>query len=328
MSHITVRPFDNALQSVVLSNASLELTVLPEVGAHIHSIVHKPSQTEFLWHHPRNKPHLHQVNEKFDDVFSGGWDELFPTCDACTVQGTSFPDHGELWSTPWDWAIEPFSKDTTCLFTGVTAKTVPVRFERRLVLDAQQPQCHVYYRVQNLSPDTLKLIWGIHPLFQISKHHRMDLPPGKIKVDLTSTDLLGTVGQGYDWPLLPTPTRLVDMRHLPGPEVSAFAGHYCTEPSKNWFALTDTKKQVGIALVYPRDIFRSLWLWQSYGGWRGLYHLAIEPWVGYPVKLDEAIQAGHHLTLSGEQTLEYKVSVLAYTGLIKVGNVTEHGVVE
>jgi galactose mutarotase-like enzyme len=328
MSHITVRPFDNDLQSVVLSNATLEVVVFPEAGARIYSIFHKPSQTEFLWHHPVNAPRSNQSGEWFDDVFCGGWDELFPTCEACEFQGVHVPDHGELWSTSWEWSIEHAGLTSPCLYTGVTAKVFPVRFERSLVLDPHKPMIHLHYCLKNLSSKSLKLIWGIHPLFNITPHHRIDLPLGNMQVDLSSTILLGTVGQIYEWPFLPTPSDVRDMRTPLKAEAKTFAGHYCTKPSANWFALTDTKKQLGIALIYPRDIFRSLWLWQSYGGWQGLYHLAIEPWVGYPVKLDEAIKADHHLTLLGEQTLEYKVSVLAYTGLIKVGNVTEHEVVE
>lgn len=107
------------------------------------------------------------------------------------------------------------------------------------------------------------------------------------------------------------------MRILPGAETNTFAGHYCTKSSSNWFTLTDTKKQVGVAMIYPQDIFRSLWLWQSYGGWQGLYHLAVEPWVGHPVNLEQAVRLGNYHLLSGQQTLEYQVSILVYEGSIK-----------
>jgi galactose mutarotase-like enzyme len=318
MSQVSVRPFNDSLQSVVLSNDALELVVFPEAGARIYSIFHKPSQTEFLWHHPTNAPRAYESGEWFDDIFCGGWDELFPSCEACEFRGIHVPDHGELWFRSWEWRIESPS-----LYTGVTAKVFPVRFERCLTLDAHKPIIHLRYRLQNLSSKNLELIWGIHPLFNITPHHRLDLPPGTMQVDLSSSETLGTFGQIYEWPFLPTPSGTRDMRQLPGADANAFAGHYCLRSSSNWFALTDTQKQVGIAMIYPQDIFRSLWLWQSYGGWQKLYHLAVEPWVGYPVNLEGAVRKGNQYSLTAHQTLEYKVSLIVYPGLTKVDIVTE-----
>lgn len=323
MSEIVVRPSSGGLQSVVLNSKTLEVVVFPEAGARIYSIFHKPSQTEFLWHHPTNVPRAYLSGEWFDDVFCGGWDELFPSCEACEFQGIHIPDHGELWSASWEWTIENTPSASGCLYTGVTAKVFPVRFERWLTLDAHQPVIHMHYRLKNLSSQNLELIWGIHPLFNITPYHRLDLPPGTIQVDLSSSETLGKVGQIYEWPFLPTLSGARDMRTLPGAEAKTFAGHYCTKSSSNWFALTDTKKQVGIAMIYPREIFQNLWLWQSYGGWKGLYHLAVEPWVGYPVNLEQAVREGHYLSLSAAQTLEYSVSVFVYTGLTRVDTITD-----
>jgi galactose mutarotase-like enzyme len=306
------------LQAVVLSNDVLELVIFPGTGARIYSIFHKESQTEFLWHHPHNPPRPTNTTETFDDVFPGGWDELFPTCDPCEFQGIHIPDHGEVWAIPWEWAIEKVDDVTQWLYTGVTAKLFPVRFERRIHLDVHQPKFQLHYRLTNLSSKRLKLIWGIHPLFAISPHHRLELPPGTMKVDLSSEEKFGTHGQLYAWPTLPTAQGVTDMRNLPGPEAKAFAGHYCIEPSENWFALTNTRKHVGIAVVYPSEIFRSLWLWQSYGGWREWYHLAVEPWVGHPVRLDQAVEAGSCYSLAGYEKLDYRVWVNVYSGAANV----------
>jgi hypothetical protein len=313
MTHISVRSF-NGLQAVDLNNDLLSVTVFSETGARIYSIFYKPTQTEFLWHHPQNTPRLHEPGEMFDDVFPGGWDELFPTCDACEFQGLQVPDHGELWAVPWEWRVEKQHTGSECLYTGVTAKQFPVRFERRIYLDPLEPTFTLRYRLTNLSSNPLDLIWGIHPLFSITENHRLELPGGKMNVDLSSGENFGAHGQVYDWPYLPTPKGNRDMRIMPAADSKAFAGHYCTESRGNWFALTDTVKGVGIKLVYPQEIFRSLWLWQSYGGWRDLYHLAVEPWVGSPVRLDEAVRRGNHVTIPSQKTIEYEVSVVIYLG--------------
>jgi len=42
----------NGLRALVLENPTLRLVILPETGGRIYSIVHKPTDTEILWHHP------------------------------------------------------------------------------------------------------------------------------------------------------------------------------------------------------------------------------------------------------------------------------------
>lgn len=311
----------HGLRAVVLENRELRVVVLPEAGARIFSLVHKRSDTDLLWHHPRIPPRRTPYGAPFDNTFSGGWDELFPTAEACEFRGEAVPDHGELWALPWAWREVPTADGSACLYTSVHSPLFPVRFERWLHLEANLPYLRAKYRVTNISAHALDLIWGIHPLLAISPAHRLDLPPCELLVDHASGDHLGRPGQRYGWPHLPTQEGLHDMRLVPAAEDHSFAGHYATNTSGNWFALTDTEARVGIAFVYPPEVFRALWLWGSFGGWRGLYHLAVEPWVGFPVNLKLAVEAGRGRTVAGLETVSYEVAVTTYEGLSGVGGV-------
>lgn len=309
----------HGLRAVVLENRDLRVVVLPEAGARIQSLVHKRSDTELFWQHPRVPPRRVPYGAPFDNTFSGGWDELFPTAEACAFRGESVPDHGELWALPWAWREVPTEDSSACLYTSVYSPMFPVHFERWLHLGAEQPCLRAKYQVTNLSAYPLELIWGIHPLLAIGPAHRLDLPPCELLVDHASSPRLGQAGQQYRWPHLPTPQGPRDMRFLPAAEDHSFAGHYATETTGNWFALTNTTTGVGIAFVYPPEVFKALWLWGSYGGWRGLYHLAVEPWVSFPVNLKRAVEAGRGRTVAGFETVSYEVAVTSYEGLSGVG---------
>ncbi len=315
----------HGVRAVMLENRQLRVVVLPETGGRIYSLVHKPSDTEFLWHNPRANPRLIPFGTSFDDNLVGGWDDLLPTVDACTYQGEAVPDHGELWGLPWDWKITPTKDGSVSLYTSVTAPITPVKLERWLTVADDQPELHVRYRLTNLAPQPVDLLWGIHPLFVISPVHRLDLPPSRMLVELASSEQVGQVGQFYEWPHLPTTVGSVDMRQIPPSEVNASAGHYAIESSAGWLALTDQASQVGIALVYPAEVFKSLWLWMSFGGWRNHYHLAVEPWTGSPVNLAQAAAAGRQTILTAHQSIDYEVTVFAYTGLTHVTRVERDG---
>ena len=77
--------------------------------------------------------------------------------------------------------------------------------------------------------------------------------------------------------------------------------------------------------MYPKAVFKALWLWMSFGGWRNHYHLAVEPWTGYPVNLEQAVVAGHQTILTGHQSIDCEVTVFAYTGLTHVTRVEHDG---
>jgi hypothetical protein len=78
-------------------------------------------------------------------------------------------------------------------------------------------------------------------------------------------------------------------------------------------------------VVFPTDVFKALWIWQVYGGWRGLYQLAIEPWVGYPVRLEQAIEAGRQRILHPGAPIEYETAMVVYSGLERVTKIARDG---
>lgn len=315
----------NGLRAIVLDNPALQVTVFPEAGARVYNLIHKPTDTNLLWHHPRTLPRHIPYGSIFDDTWPGGWDEILPSTEACQYRGETLPNMGELWALPWDWQAVDTDDGSACLYTGVSAAILPLRYEHWLRLDAVEPVIHLRYRVTNLSLSPLDLIWGIHPVFAISPQHRIDLPPCTGLVGQSSGSRLGQTGQAYQWPHLPTPEGAVDMRRVPPYKTNVFGGHYATNLQGSWFALTDTARRVGIGMVFPADIFKALWLWQVYGGWRGLYQLAIEPWVGYPVRLGQAIEAGRQRILPPGQPVEYEAALVVYTGLEAVSGIQRTG---
>ncbi|MGA8868674.1 MAG: hypothetical protein WB510_16990, partial [Candidatus Sulfotelmatobacter sp.] len=96
------------LRTVVIENRFLRVVVLPEAGAKIWQIIYKPTDVELLWNNPRIAPARLPSTSRYDDVWSGGWDELFPNDEIALIEGESYPDHGELWTG--EWQAEPWAK--------------------------------------------------------------------------------------------------------------------------------------------------------------------------------------------------------------------------
>src|SRR5438309_10863054 len=90
------------LRAVVLENQLLRMVVLPEAGAKIWQITYKPLDSNLLWNNPRIAPARLPVNSRYDDVWSGGWDELFPNDYVAIIEGERYSDHGGVWTGGWD----------------------------------------------------------------------------------------------------------------------------------------------------------------------------------------------------------------------------------
>jgi hypothetical protein len=302
----------------ILENRSLRVVVVPELGGKVFELVDKVGDRDLLWHNRRIEPRRAPFGANFDDWWSGGWDEIFPTGDVAQLAGEPLPYMGELWSVPWEAREDPAPDGAVGMVATGPGTIAPARLERRLELRGDEPVLRVSYRLTNLDLRPLPYLWGIHPAFAISPVHRIDLLAERMLVGVSSDQsLFGAPGDTYTWPHLGTR----DLSLVPLPSTLAFAGHWATELREGWVALTDTETRRGVAIAFPRDVFTSVWLWQVYGGWRGHYHLALEPWTGHPMQLEQALAAGTARHLAPGETHTAEVAFVVYGDRERVSGV-------
>lgn len=303
--------------AMILENAVLRVTVLPELGGHVLDLVDKVLDRNLLWENPRTGPRRAPYGAEFDDWWSGGWDEIFPSGDRAKLHGEELPYMGELWSVPWTAGAGAAGGRAWIAATGL-ATMAPARLERTLELREDEPVLRARYRLTNLDVRPLPFLWGIHPSFGVTPAHRIDAPKGGMWVGVSSGPTMGAVGATYRWPMQADPgavggTRDV-RRVLPASE-AVFGGHWAIDLEDGWLALTDTVARRGVAIAFPVDIFPHAWLWQVYGGWRGHHHVCLEPWTGYPMQLEEALAAGRARVLEPGESLEAEVAFIVFAGL-------------
>lgn len=303
----------HSLSAIRLENDWLALSILPDVGAKIYDLIWKPSGRNLLWHNPRILPQPYPVDANFDNYWCGGWDDGFPTCDACDHKGENYPNLGELRSVRW----KPLS--TNNQGSEVVARLEafgpisPVRAEKTVTLSGSGPVVKVRYEIENVGPAPLDFIWGTHPALAPTRHMILRIPARTGIVSLSSDAKLGVPGQKYTWPTLETPGGKTDMCYTRGIDANIFCGHYATDLDAGWYAAEDAETGEGFLLTFPRDICPYLWLWLVYGGWRGYHHVIVEPWTSYPVNLAEAVKAGTSRVLEPGAKFDVEVKATVYT---------------
>ncbi|HEY1167600.1 MAG TPA: DUF4432 family protein [Candidatus Limnocylindrales bacterium] len=313
----------NGIPALILENAALRVAVLPELGGHVPELVDKAADRNLLWSNHRTSPRRAPYGANFDDWWSGGWDEIFPTGDRAELHGEPLPYMGELWSVPWS-ATAGMAEGRAWIEAAAFGTIAPARLERTMELRGDEPVLRVRYRLTNLDYRPLPFLWGIHPCFAVTPAHRIDLPAVQMLVGVSSGPVMGEVGASYAWPDQPdsaAPNGTRDARRILAASVAVFGGHWATDLREGWLALTDSATRRGVALAFSRDVFPYAWLWQVYGGWRGHYHLCLEPWTGYPMELQQAGAAGRTRALAPGESLETETAFVLFDGLERVTSV-------
>jgi hypothetical protein len=326
MSDLTLSPgwTLHGLRAILIENRYLRIVVLPEAGAKIWQITYKPLDAPVLWNHPRVLPAQHAIHARYDDVWSGGWDELFPNDEAGNLQGEFLPDHGELWTG--NWQAEPFQDAESA---GVRLRfTTPISsflVERTIRLRPESAKFEIEYRFTNQNSEAYPFLWKLHPAFAVSANHRIDFPAMRVVREPAFPGTLAEAPTSFPWPYAQVGETEVDLREVP--DVSARAVHffYGTEMASGWCGITNRANGLACALHFDPEIFSSCWLFASHGGWRNLNVAVLEPSTGYPFQIQPMIDAERARWLGPGESLETTVQFTAQEGMKSVGGVDDAG---
>ncbi len=313
-------------EAVVLENEHLRLTVLPGHGAKIVELVSKRAGRDLLYHHPRHDVRAPVFGANADDWWTGGIDVVAPTGHPCLVGGERLPFLGEFWSQAWDSAIEEDGPDHAVVRLSCGGVITPLRIELRLELYAGESSVRAQYRLTNTGYEPVPFMWGIHPSLAVRPGARIQAPAAHCVLAEGHAELGLRSGAEFTWPDLRLPDgRTIDLSVARAPSPPSWELAFLTGLSGGWLAVTDPTTRTGFAMSFDPAILPVVWLWGVYGGWRGLYTVAIEPWTSYPARLDQAIAAGRHRTLAPGQALQTEIRFIAFVGLGSVSGIDADG---
>jgi hypothetical protein len=93
-----------------------------------------------------------------EDYWCGGWDDGFPTCEACTHNGEQYPNLGEFRSV--DWKVEALDQSNAQPSVTLSAfgPISPIQAEKRIRL--RDRSVEVELKIDHLGFAPLDFIWG------------------------------------------------------------------------------------------------------------------------------------------------------------------------
>lgn len=277
-------------KGICLENHLLRAVILPDHGGKVVSLVWKPKTFEVCFQNPKPSFSKASVGDAFSAYEACGFEEAFPTVDACILEfegiTRTYPDHGELWSSAF--AVRKCEEEEVVL--SFESSRMGYHYEKRLRLEGPQLICG--YTIRNTGNHPLPALWVCHDLVAYEPGMNWCFPPEVTEVvNVFDHPLLGAAGQVHSYPITKDlQGNELDLRHFPKQGMWKF---YAKKPvSQGWCAYTYPKSNVQVSIAYPSDMLPYLGLWATAGGYRGDWNCALEPSDGYYDNPAFALQNG------------------------------------
>ncbi len=311
--------------AVILDNGKIRATILPDWGAKTISLVHKGLGVETLWQNSSPAFSPTGYGDPYDKGEFAGFDEMFPSISRCFYEsppwaGAEVPDHGEVWTIPWEHTLERDSVSFTVRgvrFPYVLKKTMSLEGDRLVAR----------YAAANQSGFPFDFIWAAHPLFIASEGMKFIVPAGMNRiVNAVPGEPLGGYGERYDFPV----ARRVDGREIrldrvPRRNDRGYQKYWFAGPvTEGWCLLRDDGKTLTIGMSWPAEKVPYLGMWLNEGGLAGQYNIAPEPATGAMDRIDFATMWGMGSRLAPGETREWHLVITVAEGREPRG-MTERG---
>ncbi|MDO5712873.1 MAG: DUF5107 domain-containing protein [Tissierellia bacterium] len=272
------------IEVYVLENKYLQVDILKDFGAKILSIVDKKDGEEFLFQ-SQSSYQVPKLGDDFSKYDTSGIDDCFPTIDSCEIKGINYPDHGSLWSIPWE-----MTGNHQKVFAKIRDPITKIEIEK--IFSLKKQRLSIDYIFINKEEEPKEFLWVFHGLFQMKPEYTLLFP-------FDEKDLLQIHGK-------------------PGEFSIKNPKEYPINESFKWYLphKIPLKGEIGyqgpekrILFHYDRIKIPYLGLWVTTGGFKGERNWAIEPSTGYYDSLKKVLETDTQVHLSPQDSFTFTFEI-------------------
>jgi hypothetical protein len=334
------------LRHLVLENSAMRVTVLPDKGSDIVELRLKRLDLDVLWTSPTGLRDPRTTLPSSDaagvmmDFYEGGWQEIVPSGGPSSAHmGTSWGQHGESTTLPWDVRVVEDSPDHVAVEMRVRLLRYPISLHKTLHMRGATAVLEIEETLTNEADEPVDIMWGHHPAVGapfLSAACRFYLPGGEVRVPeaIGFERQRAAPGAAGSWPLIQdVDGGVLDLSRMPAPEARTAEMLYVTQMPEGWYAIANDELGAGFGLSWDPAVFPHLWYWQvargSYGyPWYGrTYSMALEPFSSWPGEgLAAAVACGSALRLAAGERRSTVLYAVLWEGRGRVARVGAAGV--
>jgi hypothetical protein len=312
MESSITKPTYKDQQAISLNAGKLRAQFLPSLGAKLCSLVYLPRDLELLVQRPGTEYLLQPYDGNYVAGECSGFDDMFPSIDACHYEdypwkGTRIPDHGEVWSLPWDCSVEG---------DRLHFATHGIRFPYRLEkwVSASGPSAlRLDYRLTNLTGFDFSFIWAAHIMLNLEEGARLELPSCVERVvnalNLGKAD--GRYGDELPWPThRQRDGSARDLRQIRPKDTREATKYWIKGPMpEGWCALAYPASKISLTISFSTATVPYLGILINEGGWRDMHAAFVEPATGSFDRIDLARLRGELSAVGPRGSYEWHLEI-------------------
>jgi len=334
--------------AVTIENELLSVTLLPDKGADIYSLIYKPRDLDVLWKSPAGlrpkgagiETSSGNSHVSWLDHYEGGWQGIFPNGgSACSYKGAPLSFHGEASVSAWDYRIVSKSASKITVEFTVNLARSPFKLVRLVTVESRLARVVMEEKITNTAEEEMHYMWGHHPALGapfIDAGCRLHVPARGVEthdVEIATSRILP--GVSGSWPMLNgRDEQTIDLSVMPSRDQRISELHYISELQDGWYGITNSKYNLGFGLVWPKEVFQYLWYWLELKGsfghpWYGRsYVMALEPFTSVPGNgLERAIEKGTAPVLGPQESIEARVVATFFEPPDEINSISADGFV-
>lgn len=315
MSTATVRLTSvNEFAALTLANPKVSFTLVPELGGRVWEATDLARGRQWIWHRDDVPLAAAAPGSSYDDMWAGGWEELFPNDAAGEFEGRMLLDHGSWWTTAW--IVDGTSEGAEGVIRLIAETDAPrTRCTKEFRLAADSDTIHVTYRIESREAESFHFLFKQHLPVALTPACRLVLPGGRVTPVDSAFSMLLAPSQDLAWPIGPgRDGGSADLSVVPPRSSGTREFIYVADLPEGWCGVDDHARSASLRMSYERHDFPYVWLFLTYGGWRDCYTAVLEPCTNMPKDLASAVKTGRSAHLTPDGVFETRVSV-SLTGL-------------
>jgi len=297
------------VDALALSNDRVRAVVLPSLGGRVWSLEDRSRGRQWIWQRPGVKPVMPGPDAVYDDVWAGGWEELFPNDATGLFEGRHLPDHGEWWQTPWSVAEQEAGARARLRLTAELTRR-RVACSKEFSLDAESDTLRVHYRIESRETEPFHFLFKQHLPIAVTEGCRLAVPGGWVEAVDPSFGTWLASSQRFPWPSVPARQGgVVDLRRVPPASSRSREFVDMGGLPDGWCGVDDAAAQASLRMHFDKVQLPFLWFFLAYGGWRDCYTAVLEPCTNLPKDLTEAVRRNQAARLEPGGVFETVVAV-------------------
>lgn len=290
----------NNVEVLTGENDCIKFQIAPALGGKILSIYNKDLNKEFLWRNKNLSLGANKPGTDYDSNFWGGIDELIPNDIPEKIDTISYPDHGELWTTP----LQSDSVDDKISVHGKLSIS-GLYYKKTMYLETNSPTIYLKYKIKNESNVKRHFLWKLHAALAIEEGDKLITSAQKAKIVYPDSSRFKNIEE-FKWPtiencdasIVPSNNNTMDFFYL-----------YDIQQAEMQMVSGETNHL--FKYQYEKDVFPYQWYFASYGAFLNHYTAILEPATAMPVSVNEAMALGKCSVLEPDQEINTVVGIYA-----------------